>query len=290
MNRISAASAMTMKTSRGTTPLRASPLRASSEAKLAIAEVLLTCEDMAECAEQAMEWLGENVGVRQASCLTVDRSQKCLVGLAGWGVPGNGVRSFSVELEDHEHPFIAALARSRATTMGGSFFDCRSQPSDPRAEGTFAVIPLEGMEGSREEIAVGLLLVSPAAAKNHPDLIWLADRLRQVLRRRLGVRYFSEVERGLRRERSLLYNVLNTVHAPIILTDTEGRLIISNRSAEFLFGGSEEESEARRCAVALKNMFLSAAISRHAIGDPASLNRELPLVDPVEGSDLYFEF
>src|SRR5258707_2266585 len=114
--------------------------------------------------------------------------------------------------------------------------------------------------------------------------------MRPVVRRRLGVCDLFEVERRLRGERALLYNVLNAVHDPIILTDPEGRLIISNRSAEFLFGGREEESEGRRRAVALNNMFLSAALSRHAIEEPALSSRELLLADPVEGSDLFFEF
>jgi PAS domain S-box-containing protein len=75
---------------------------------------------------------------------------------------------------------------------------------------------------------------------------------------------------------------------PILLTDTEGRLIVANARAEKLFAATEEESEGRRRAVELNNMLFSAALSRTAVEAPAEA-RELLLVDPSDGSDLLFE-
>ena len=98
----------------------------------------------------------------------------------------------------------------------------------------------------------------------------------------------GEEVRKLRRERALLFTIINSVTDPILLTDTEGRLIVANARAEKLFAASEEESEGRRRAVELNNMLFSAALSRSAV-EGGSEARELLLVDPSEGSDLLFE-
>ena len=49
---------------------------------------------------------------------------------------------------------------------------------------------------------------------------------------------------------ALLYNIINAVTDPILLTDAEGRLLIANARALTLFTASEEESEGAgaRCA------------------------------------------
>src|SRR4029079_9149044 len=91
------------------------------------------------------------------------------------------------------------------------------------------------------------------------------------------------------RERSLLYNIINSVTDPILLTDTEGRLLIANARALTLFTASEEESEGRRGAVRMNNMLLSSALSSKAIEETGAMRRELLLVNPSDGSDLLFE-
>src|SRR5438067_1721033 len=82
--------------------------------------------------------------------------------------------------------------------------------------------------------------------------------------------------------------ISDAVSDPILLTDTEGRMLIANNTAERLFAAKEGESEGRQRAVALNNMLFSAALSWSA-ASPEPLRRELLLVDPNEGSDLLFE-
>ena len=87
----------------------------------------------------------------------------------------------------------------------------------------------------------------------------------------------------------LLYSIINAVTDPILLTDTEGKLLIANTHAEKLFAAPEDASQGLRRAVALNNMLFSAALSTNAVGQTELARRELLLVDPIEGSDLLFE-
>ena len=66
----------------------------------------------------------------------------------------------------------------------------------------------------------------------------------------------------------LLYSIINAVTDPILLTDTEGKLIIANSHAEKLFAAPEDASEGWRRAVALNNMLFSAALSTSAVTRP----------------------
>ena len=87
----------------------------------------------------------------------------------------------------------------------------------------------------------------------------------------------------------LLYSIINAVTDPILLTDTEGKLIIANTHAEKLFAAPEDAGEGWRRAAGLNNMLFSAALSTNAVGPNEMARRELLLVDPLEGSDLLFE-
>jgi PAS domain S-box-containing protein len=96
-------------------------------------------------------------------------------------------------------------------------------------------------------------------------------------------------ERALRRERAQLSSIINAVTDPILLTDGEGRIIIANTRAETLLATDDDQSEGRRRAVALNNMLFSAALTRNAMEGAAAPRHEVPLVDPIDGSDLLFE-
>ena len=119
-------------------------------------------------------------------------------------------------------------------------------------------------------------------------MTWLATVLGQKIEQVRGRGSLAEEVRKLRRERGLFFTIINAVTDPILLTDTEGRLIVANARAEKLFAAGEEESEGRRRAVELNNMLFSAALSRTAVEMPSEA-RELLLVDPTDGSDLLFE-
>jgi signal transduction histidine kinase len=244
-----------------------------AEARLGLAEFLLTCDDLEECARRSLEWLAEYAGARSGACLAVDVEHTRLFMIARYGV--GMPADFSADLEDRAQPLVAAAFGRQAVT----FADRRG--AAPLGRMSIVAQPMYARMG-RENIPGGLLAVSPP--ETNPVLVeWVASILASPLVRLGRSRSLTEADRRLRRERTLL----DAVPDPILLTDPEGRVLIANSRAKALLVAGEGESEGRRRAVALNNMLFSSALAQSAIQEGG--RRELLLVDPVEGSDLLFE-
>jgi PAS domain S-box-containing protein len=245
-------------------------------------------EDILRCAHMSLEWLARYAGVKQSACLAVDAESNMLVGIAAHGIAGDDIELFSWPLSDTYDPLIGALQSSRPVQFRSYRPNGHAAPT-PFGRGPFTAIPLGlrgGNVGERDDLAPGLLLLRAPAIT--ADINWLVMVLGQKIDQVRGRGSLAEEARKLRRERTLFFTIINAVTDPIMLTDTEGRLIVANARAEKLFAASEEESEGRRRAVELNNMLFSAALSRSAVeGNPEA--RELLLVDPSDGSDLLFE-
>jgi PAS domain S-box-containing protein len=262
---------------------------ANSAARLELLEYFLVHhEDLTQCAQSSLEWLARHCGIRRSVCLSVDAESNMLVGLAGHGVRTEDVELFAWPITDIADTLVSALATDRPSHFRGGKANghaAGSAPRTPLGPGPFTAFPLHGTRS--QDQAPGLLLVrQPVDATG--DLAWLLSVLGQKMEQVRGRGSLAEELRRLRRERALFYTIINAVTDPILLTDTEGRLIVANARAERLFAATEEESEGRRRAVELNNMLFSAALSRTVVDVPSEA-RELLLVDPSDGSDLLFE-
>lgn len=263
------------------------PVRALGEAKVALLEFLLASNDAVECARRAAEWLGQHAGVSRVLVTAVNEEASRLVGIAAHRIAPERVNRFSVDLDDRNHPLVAALSSRKPLMLAGN--GARGEhAASPLGPGPYMAFPLIGFD-TGQEVPAGLVLVSPLRREHLDHVQWLCEGLGHKLARLQYHRATSEAERRFRREHSLLYSIVNAVSDPILLTDTEGRILVANARAEALFAPREGESEGRRRAVALNNMLFSSALSRSALEAGAGVRGELLLVDPVEGSDLLFE-
>ena len=273
--------------------MRAVSMRAAravdAPAKLALLERLLVVTDVAECIDRTFAWLVSHTGTDQAICALANSGTGHLTGVAGHHVTDAQVESVSIALEDTSHALIRAMHRPEPTFFGavlGHRVAGRHAAAGPFGRLSYWGLPL-GTLGA-EQPAGGLLLVVLNGAPT-ADVVWAADVMSRKLHTLLTRDALAEGQNKFRRERSLLHAVINAVADPILLTDTEGRLLIANGRAEALFSTSQAESEGRRRAVELNNMFLSAALWRIAVGVGQVTPQELLVVDPVDGSDLLFE-
>src|SRR5438067_8301174 len=256
------------------------PREAASAARLALAELLLFSEEPVECARATVDWLAERIGARKAVCALIDAGSGTVQHVAASGVPEGQIETLHLAMENPEHPLVFALAGREAVMIGK---EGRRNGADPW-RGDFVAIPLPLFE--KREARPGLLLVRPARCG--PEAQWASQLLGQKIARLRAAAAILESEHRLQRERELLLNIINASPDPILLTEPEGRMIISNARADALFSTKEGESEGRHRAVALNNMLFSAAVSQQAIESGAT-RREQLLVSAPEGTDLLFE-
>jgi signal transduction histidine kinase len=257
-------------------------------ARLRLLEGFVSRSEIADSAQHALQWLGEVLGVSRSLCLVRPSAEQMLFTVAAYGVPGGAATGFAVSVEDWSNPLVHVLNTRREGYYPSphSAADRRRRPATPFEDEAFHAVPL-GVSGFNEE-PLGLLLFS-AGPQMTADLRWFTNVFGQKLDQILRQQALAEGDRKQGRERSLLYSIINAVTDPILLTDTEGRLLIANTRALMLFTASEEESEGRRSAVRMNNMLLSSALSSKAIEETGATRRELLLVNPIDGSDLLFE-
>lgn len=93
----------------------------------------------------------------------------------------------------------------------------------------------------------------------------------------------------LQRERQWVESIMKSVADPIVLTNLDNEILLQNRRAEELFSGSQEAGEGKRRALEMNDLLFSAYLSSAAVSSEVILQRDITLVDPLEGSDLHFE-
>ena len=249
------------------------------EGRLALAEFLLSSTDLQASARRAVDWLVAHSDVEQAVVAVADIISGQVLLVAEHGVTSSTIADFSLSRDDEGHPLVQAL-----TTDEPTYFDRKKITFHSPIDGPFHAVPLRGDDDHGSQ---GLLLASAKGPRLHPEAAWLARILARQVGRLLSRATLAETRFG--QERMLLYSIINAVTDPILLTDTEGKLIIANTHAEKLFAAPEDASEGWRRAVGLNNMLFSAALSTSAMVHTELTRRELLLVDPLEGSDLLFE-
>jgi PAS domain S-box-containing protein len=262
-------------------------LTSGPEAKLSLLEALLGSEEAAECAERTVQWLVEHGGAEEALCLEVAAKEPRLVGLAAAGLRNAQFELPGIDLESRDNPFTAAILGRQVVVFEQTRAFCRSFGRLPLSAETLLLVPLFGERS--DELPIGALLVAPVAAKVANEARRIAASLGKKLSSLRRFEALSEAERRLSNQAAQLRHIVNAVSDPVLLTDAEGRMIVANGRAETLFAALDGESEGRRRAIALNNMLFSAALAQVALSGKGISRRELPLVDPSEGSDLLFE-
>jgi PAS domain-containing protein len=258
------------------------PVGTNAEAKLGLMEFLLGSVDLDASARQGLDWLARHAGVRQAVCAIVDNTGSYLLAIAERGL-SDSAWAFSLSLYDGDHPLVAVLH-----SVEPVYLDRTSAANWTPLDGTSGLaVPLRVGRADASDPADGVLLIDAATPAVSPDLRWFTEVFGQQVSRLRSRHALEDFRVG--RERMLLYSIINAVTDPILLTDTEGKLIIANSRAEKLFTSPDDASEGWRQAVAVNNMLFSAALSSSAMETEGPVRREVPLVDSIEGSDLLFE-
>ena len=93
----------------------------------------------------------------------------------------------------------------------------------------------------------------------------------------------------LQRERQWIESIMKSVADPIVLTDLDNEILLQNRRAEELFSGSANAGEGKRRALKMNDLLFSAYLSSATVSSLEVIQRDITLVDPIEGTDIHFE-
>ena len=117
------------------------------------------------------------------------------------------------------------------------------------------------------------------------ELIELANR---YLSRLFKVEHYYNRMRDMEVTIAQMGTVMQSMADPVILTDTQHRVIMQNKAAERFFKVPDEMTEGLVRAVELNNLLFSAALSSMLVSGTDS-HRDLTLVDAIEGEEMLFE-
>jgi len=147
-----------------------------------------------------------------------------------------------------------------------------------------AMVPFHGRNG-----AFGFLLTAAEALDAQTELAHhLLRRAGPTLLRCYELELLAARASRLDRQRDLLTSIINALVDPVVLTNEQNDILLTNQRAERLFSQDDQDSSGRRRAVQINNLLFSSFLTQSVMGGPVS-GRELNLVDPSEGSDLMFE-
>ena len=126
---------------------------------------------------------------------------------------------------------------------------------------------------------------APQAIVELRELIDLANR---YLSRLFKVEHYYNRMRDMEITIAQMGTVMQSMADPVILTDTQHRVIMQNKAAERFFRVPEEMTEGLVRAVEFNNLLFSAALSSMLVSGSDS-HRDLTLVDAIEGEEMLFE-
>jgi signal transduction histidine kinase len=126
---------------------------------------------------------------------------------------------------------------------------------------------------------------SQTAINELGELIELANR---YLSRLFKVEHYYNRMRDMEITIAQMGTVMQSMADPVILTDTQHRVIMQNKAAERFFKVPDEMTEGLVRAVELNNLLFSAALSSMLVSG-SDAHRDLTLVDAIEGEEMLFE-
>jgi PAS domain S-box-containing protein len=137
-----------------------------------------------------------------------------------------------------------------------------------------------------------LYVASPHAILEGPRFTILrrfADRVGVVASLAMQQDRLTSSVTKLQRERQWIESIMKSVADPIVLTDLDNEILLQNRRAEELFSGSANAGEGKRRALKMNDLLFSAYLSSATVSSSEVIQRDITLVDPIEGSDIHFE-
>jgi PAS domain S-box-containing protein len=237
---------------------------------------LAYASDLTEACSVVLHTAARAYGIDRA--VLIARSEAGVRG-AVWGLPPD--RSIISGLADADSSAVTELIQEGARP------DVHSAASFPTLPFTSTIA--FSFRGLQDTPALGVMLIEGDEVDERcTQAAALLGRIGPSMARVAQVEALSARADRFARQRDLLTTIVNALPDPVLLTDANNNIVLSNRRSELLFAATPDDSEGRRRAIQINNLLFSSFLTQTLMGRPGG-SRELNLVDTEEGSDLLFE-
>ena len=233
------------------------------------------------------------LGYRRGLVALADDRDRVIRGRFGQGIATEIADSYEVSMADLDDPVVVAFHTGVPQQVEDAASDERIAPVAREALVTlglesFIVVPLR----APEEPPAGAVLLSKSGAVTDADLAALIPFTTQAGSLVAEALDTEQVRRGSEVnaiEKEWLWWMVNAFTDPVVVTDVQNDIILSNHGAELLFRSGKDDSPGKAHAISMNNFLFTAALSTWNLQSAAERTRELTLVDPIEGSELIYE-
>jgi PAS domain S-box-containing protein len=254
-----------------------------------------TGQDARETLEPMLDDLARGLGYDRALLLTHDPASGALRGLFGLNVRDEQARALVIPFANVNHPIVTALRTGIPQLVDDAASDERLAPDERTALAAmnvtrFVAAAVPGAGSDRSNTVVVLARDREIRDGDLERLLPFARQAGEALTREQDVELLRRASESHAIEKEWLWWMLNSVDDPVLVADARNDIIHFNRRAEHLFRASDEDSPGKRRAVWMNNFLFTASLSTWSLDRSSrAVNREVTLVDPIDGSELIFE-
>ncbi|HEU5288028.1 MAG TPA: PAS domain S-box protein, partial [Candidatus Limnocylindria bacterium] len=255
----------------------------------------VTAKDARETLEPMLDDLARGLGYDRALVLAHDEHTASLRGLFGMNIRDEQAQLLVVPLSNGRDPMVTALRTGAPQRVDDAKVDERLDEQERALLtslrlGSFVAAALPGMGDERPSAVVVLARDRGIGEEDLDRLLPFARQAGALMTREHDAELLRRASESHAIEKEWLWWMLNSVADPVLVADARNDIIQLNRRAEMLFRASDEDSAGKRRAVWMNNFLFTAALSTWSLDQPSrSTNREVTLVDPIDGSELIFE-
>jgi PAS domain S-box-containing protein len=258
-------------------------------------QAFATASDSRETLEPMLDDLVRGLGYDRALVLTHDASTSSLRGILGLAIRDDQARALAVPLDRANDPLVIALRTGAPQMVDDVTTDERLDLEERQAllamhVTRFVAAAVPGLGGERTSAVVVLARERPIGDEDLDRLLPYAREAGVAMTREHDAEMLRRASESHAIEKEWLWWMLNSVDDPVLVADSQNDILHFNRRAEHLFRATDDDSAGKRRAVSMNNFLFTASLSGWSLERGArDPNREVTLVDPIDGSELIFE-
>lgn len=244
--------------------------------------------ELHELVQPALEELARRLGYERAFVALVERDADVVLGVVGVNPP-EGLPDTVGDVFAEQGPIIQAFRLGRTVRVDDTLRDPRLPEAERALYARHGMLAITAVPLLPASAVLAVSSATPISEADVNELLPYAGRIVATVAERVEATRERESGEQHAVEKEWLWWMLNGVQEPVVLSDEQNNVILTNGAADRLLLSRPDDSPGKQYAIELNNALLSASLSAFALEQGRALGRELTLVDPIEGNELLFE-